>query len=190
MKHNNLISEITLEEQFKKDCKFINLTYEYLGYTGNEEWAIISELSKCELLEKYSEQVEMYIPFIYLSVEQGEAICAYNRNEDKCRKRSQNNEYGFDDITEYAHPELIQPDFIEASDRDAIYIERTQMKMQLLSEGMDCLTEKQRKCMMLRFVEGMSARDIAKEAGITHQAVEKHINAAKRKMEKVFKDFF
>ena len=64
------------------------------------------------------------------------------------------------------------------------------MKMQLLSEGMDCLTEKQRKCMMLRFVEGMSARDIAKEAGITHQAVEKHINAAKRKMEKVFKDFF
>ena len=68
MKHNNLTSEITLEEQFKKDCKFINLTYEYLGYTGNEEWAIISELSKCELLEKYSEQVEMYIPFIYLSV--------------------------------------------------------------------------------------------------------------------------
>ena len=32
------------EELFAKDCKLINLKYEYMGYTGQEKWAIVSEL--------------------------------------------------------------------------------------------------------------------------------------------------
>ena len=28
-----------LDEQFKCDCKVINLSYEYPGYTGEEKWA-------------------------------------------------------------------------------------------------------------------------------------------------------
>lgn len=55
---------------------------------------------------------------------------------------------------------------------------------------MTILTEKQRKYLTLRFIKGMSARDIAKEEGITHQAVEKHISAAIKKFEKTFGDFF
>ena len=41
------------EELFAKDCKLINLKYEYNGYTGDERWAIITELSVKELWEKY-----------------------------------------------------------------------------------------------------------------------------------------
>ena len=37
------------EELFAKDCKLINLKYEYSGYTGDERWAIITELSVKEL---------------------------------------------------------------------------------------------------------------------------------------------
>ena len=32
------------EELFAKDCKLINLKYEYMGYTGQEKWAIVSEV--------------------------------------------------------------------------------------------------------------------------------------------------
>ena len=49
-------NKLTLTEQeelFVKDCKLINLKYEYNGYTGAERWAIITELSVKELWEKY-----------------------------------------------------------------------------------------------------------------------------------------
>lgn len=51
-----MTNKLTLTEQeelFAKDCKLINLKYEYNGYTGDERWAIITELSVKELWEKY-----------------------------------------------------------------------------------------------------------------------------------------
>ena len=39
-----MTNKLTLTEQeelFAKDCKLINLKYEYNGYTGDEKWAII-----------------------------------------------------------------------------------------------------------------------------------------------------
>ena len=44
-----------LDEQFKCDCKVINLSYEYPGYTGDEKWVIITDLTEKELIEKYDE---------------------------------------------------------------------------------------------------------------------------------------
>lgn len=195
MKNNNLTvhyEQVNLEEQFAKECKLINLKYEYYGYAGDEKWAIVSELSKEELMEKYPELVEKYIPFVLLSVKQGEAINEYNRIEDKHRKRRVNNElgFGFDEVTEYAHPELIQPNFIEKQMEEDFDKERESSKMRLFAEAMNTLTEKQSKYATLRFIKGMSARDIAKEEGISHQAVEKHINAAIKKFQNTFGDFF
>ena len=86
-----MTNKLTLAEQeelFAKDCKLINLKYEYNGYTGDERWAIITELSVKELGEKYPLVIERYSPFVYLSIAQGEVIDDANRNEDKYAKRS------------------------------------------------------------------------------------------------------
>ena len=98
----------TLNERadfFKRECKVLNLRYEYEGYTGTEHWALVSELSEKELFEKYPDEIRKYIPFVLLSVEQGEVIREYNRNEDKFKKRRQNNEsgFGYDELTESEH---------------------------------------------------------------------------------------
>ena len=56
-----MTNKLTLTEQeelFAKDCKLINLKYEYNGYTGDERWAIITELSVKELWEKYPLVIE------------------------------------------------------------------------------------------------------------------------------------
>ena len=45
------------KELFAKDCKLINLKYEYTGYIGQEKWAIVSELLEQELFEKYPDEV-------------------------------------------------------------------------------------------------------------------------------------
>ena len=95
-------NKLTLTEQeelFVKDCKLINLKYEYNGYTGAERWAIITELSVKELWEKYPLVIERYSPFVHLSIAQGEVIDDANRNEDKYAKRSSRTLdcYGYDD---------------------------------------------------------------------------------------------
>ena len=64
------------QEQFKKECRIINLRYEYYGYIGNEKWAIVSELTEREIIKKYPEEIKGYTPFVLLSIEQGEAIGA------------------------------------------------------------------------------------------------------------------
>ena len=78
-----MTNKLTLTEQeelFAKDCKLINLKYEYNGYTGAERWAIITELSVKELWEKYPLVIERYSPFVHLSIAQGEVIDDANRN--------------------------------------------------------------------------------------------------------------
>ena len=134
------------KELFAKDCKLINLKYEYTGYIEQEKWAIVSELSEQELFEKYPDEVKKYIPFVLLSVEQGKAIQAYNRNEDKYRKRQNNNSdaFGYDDgTTENMHSEVSVPDFIEQQEMDDYYNRRAEEKMRLFVTAMASLTLEQ-----------------------------------------------
>lgn len=176
-------------EEFKNECKLINLKYEYgNGYTGNEEWAIITEL-----FEKYPEQIREYIPFILLSLEQGKAITEFNQNEDKFRKRSKNNGDAFgydDDLTERFHPETIEPDFFTKQELDEYESQHYQKKMELLAKAVTSLTEKQYKYLIARFIDGKSAREIAKEEGVSHQVIDRHLIAGIKKFEKVFEGFF
>ena len=57
------------QEQFKRECRIINLRYEYYGYAEEEKWAIVSELSENEIITKYPEEIKIYEPFVLLSVE-------------------------------------------------------------------------------------------------------------------------
>ena len=94
------------EELFAKDCKLINLRYEYYGYTGTEKWAIVTELAEEELWAKYPDVIGRYTPFILLSMAQGEVIKESNSNNDKYAKRAKRtlDAYGYeDDISEQFH---------------------------------------------------------------------------------------
>ncbi|MDD5905621.1 MAG: hypothetical protein PUC60_03230 [Clostridiales bacterium] len=75
-----------LDEQFKYDCKVINLSYEYPGYTGKEKWAIITDLTEEELRKKYEEIIFSYRPFIILSSVFGSVRADFIRNENKFSK--------------------------------------------------------------------------------------------------------
>ena len=91
-----------LEIQFQEECKVINLRYEYDGYIGSEQWAIISELTEKEILEKYRPIVSDYIPFIVLTPAFGEVRDEYRRNEKKHYMRSVRG-----DIIGQAFPDVI-----------------------------------------------------------------------------------
>ncbi len=183
----------TLNEEFKSECKVINLKYEYEGYIGEEQWAIVSELTEKELLEKYPDIVSHYIPFVLLSIEQGKAVYEFRRNESKFYKRSLNNEdaFGYDDeLIGVFHSEVFVPDFVEQQITEEYEENRYQLKMKLLDKALSSLTEKQYKYLIARYVANKSAREIAKEEGVSHQAIEKHLNTAIKKVKKIFEGFF
>ncbi len=182
-----------LKEEFQNECKVINLKYEYEGYIGEEQWAIISELTEKELFEKYPDIVKQYTPFVLLSVQQGKAVYEFRRNESKFYKRSKNNEdaFGYDDeLIGIFHSEVIVPDFVEQQITEEYEENRYQLKMKLLDKALSSLTEKQYKYLIARYVVNKSAREIAKEEGVSHQAIEKHLNTAIKKVKKIFEGFF
>ena len=129
-------NKLTLTEQeelFVKDCKLINLKYEYNGYTGDEKWAIITELSVKELWEKYYLVIERYSPFVHLSIAQGEVIDDANRNEDKYAKRSSRTLdcYGYDDeMSSQFHKELaiMFDDPFERAEEERLELEREELR--------------------------------------------------------------
>lgn len=156
---------------FTGELRLINLKYEYEEYIGTEKWAIVTSLSEKELLEKYADIVKSHSPYILLTIEQGNAIAEYKKNEAKHRMRSIRKGHAFDvndGNFEEHHPEVaVCEDPIEQID--------TQDKIQRLRDMLSSLPEVQKKRLIKHFFYGNSSREIAKEEGINYSAVDKSI---------------
>lgn len=171
-----------LDEQFKKDCKVINLKYEYPGYTGIEQWAIITDLSEEELEEKYEKIVTSLKPYILLSAAFGNVRNDYERNETKHRMRSLRNSHIFnfvDGDTELYHPELA------TDDTEALYLQEEEYAQ--IRSAIALLDEKQKSRVIRYFFEGKSIYKIAEEDSTSHQAISKSLANSLEKIKKFLK---
>lgn len=175
---------ITVEAQFKKDCKVINLNKEYPEYTGNEQYALISELTEKEIISMYSEQIIKYIPFLVLPKEFGEARSTYLKNEDKYRKRKIRTEsiFGIDEKTEICHREFQVDDILTVIIKESEALSEKQR----LFKGIQNLTDIQRERLIMHCVQGMTEREIAKELGkgktTIHESIESALNYLRKFM--------
>lgn len=171
-----------LEIQFQEECKVINLRYEYDGYIGNEQWAIISELTEKEILEKYRSIVSDYIPFIVLTPAFGEVRDEYRRNEKKFQMRAarKHDFYNFEDSEiELHHAELVTDDLEENFFKSE--------EEQVLRKAIKQLKPIQKERLIKYYFEGKSSRQIAKEEGVNYSKVEKSINVALKNLKKFLK---
>lgn len=168
-------------DQFKLDCKIINLKYEYPGYKGDIRWAIVSDLTENELLEKYPEEIKKYIPFVRLSISQGEVFEEGVRYENKCRMRSIRYHHCFDitdDDFERYHHELIVDDIEEE-----IIRKENAKKFQ---NALNSLNKTQKERLYKHFFCQMSYVEIAKEEGVSCTAIRLSIENAKKNLKKFF----
>ncbi len=193
------MTKLTLTEQeelFAKDCKLINLRYEYTNYTGKEKWAVVTELTKKELRKKYPDIVKRYTPFVLLSMAQGEVINESDRNDDKYEKRAKRtlDVYGYeDDISEQFHRELITPfaDPFEQAEEEQLKIEKEQLRRMEIAKVRKVLEmmkpiQKERLCKVVLL--GLSSRKIAQEEGVNYSAVDKSIAAAIKNFKKYYEN--
>ena len=190
----NLYTLAEQEELFTSECKLINLRYEYSVYVGEKLWAIITELSEEELFIKYPDIAKRYIPFVLMSVAQGEVIYEAKRNDDKYDKRNKRtlDAYGYDDdISEQFHKELIVPyiDPIEAEENARLDEEKKKqrtLEIVKVRKVLSMLQPIQKQRLLKYVIEGKSAREIAKEEGTYHSSVTKSINAAIKNFKKFY----
>lgn len=193
------MTKLTLTEQeelFVKDCKLINLRYEYTNYTGKEKWAVVTELTEKELRKKYPDIIKRYTPFVLLSMAQGEVINEADRNDDKYEKRAKRtlDVYGYeDDISEQFHRELITPfaDPFEQAEEEHLEIEKEQLRRMEIAKVRKVLEmmkpiQKERLCKVV--LMGLSSRKIAQEEGVNYSAVDKSIAAAIKNFKKYYEN--
>lgn len=169
-------NEITLEEMFKKECKIIDLFFEYDGFDGTEKYAIISDLSQTQLNDKYGEILNKYKPYIILNANIGIVFNDYFRNENKHNMRNIRScePLGYKDgQTEINHPESILPSF-----------EDKWILSEDLKQAMKTLTVLERKRIIARFFECKKLQEIADEYGCSARAVKYSIDSALKKIKK------
>ena len=181
------MTKLTLTEQeelFAKDCKLINLRYEYTNYTGKEKWAVVTELTEKELRDKYPDIIKRYTPFVLLSVAQGKVITEYQNIEAKERMRKLRTGHIFDvndgEFEEH-HPELtIEPDFVAEYERKEKYRQ--------LYAALSILTQKQKQRVYKYFFCGKSYAEISREEKVDLTTVKETIEASIKKLEKFLKN--
>ena len=186
------MTKLTLTEQeelFAKDCKLINLRYEYTNYTGKEKWAVVTELTEKKLRKKYPDIIKRYTPFVLLSMAQGEVINESDRNDDKYEKRAKRTL----DISEQFHRELITPfaDPFEQAEEEQLEIEKEQLRRMEIAKVRKVLEmmkpiQKERLCKVVLL--GLSSRKIAQEEGVNYSAVDKSIAAAIKNFKKYYEN--
>lgn len=183
LKKNNAQAEA--KKRFAEECKVINLKYEYHGYIGDERYAIVSELSEAELLEKYPDIIQMYVPFVLLSVEQGRVLEEFDRNEDKFEKRQKRDKDILrfaEDETARLHSRLIEEDFVDAIVRS----ETRRFECEVLKKAFEVLTPLQRRRVIYRYVYKKTLKEIAEQECVHLNVVDRSVHAGIEKMRRFF----
>lgn len=181
--NKGMITVLTREEMFTTNCKIFDLRREYPGYDGEICWAIATSYSNNELRLLFSDFLVPYEPFMLLSVEEGKAFKDYNKNEKKHSWRNTHcvDAFGYvDGEMELFHPELItsnlEDDFIKNIQNELLY--------ELLLK----LTEKQRKYIVLHYMDGVSIRQLALNEGVNHKTIYESIASGIKKLRKFLKN--
>ena len=179
---NNTINIEALAEEFKVECKVIKLGCEYPSYTGTEKYAIVTDLSHAQIMERYAPVAEHYCPFLLLSKAAGEIIADYKRNEDKFSKRMQKDDcYGFEDgTTELYNTEICVPDFTEK-------LYGGKMDNRIVWAAFVRLTPMQKRYVRLHIFGGKTFTQIAKDEGKAIKTVQESYSAAIKKLKKLLK---
>ena len=164
-----------------KEYELINLKFEYPGMNGGVTWAVISDLSMDELMQKYGKELLKYSPVILLSVEQGRAFKEFHKNESKHLMRNYRT-YEFlgyeDSVTEETYFDLMTKYEVNEPAISKDY--------KFLREMIEELPEVQKRRCKLYFYHGFTEEEIARIEGVDQSNVSRTLAKALENIKKFF----
>lgn len=174
------------EEKWKRIEKILNtgfiaidLVEEYGGassYVGEKAYAIATNLSEEELLATFSNELQAYKPYLLITGEMYKAIKTLEYNDERERKREALYHDSFTNADIYLIDEMSNPVQICESIQTLDYIFR---KMKQLPDYQGTRLYK-------RYILGFTAREMAKEDGVSKRAIRKSLRFGKRSIYQVF----
>lgn len=159
-----------------KQYKIYDLGYEYKKFVGSKLIAVVSNLTKEQLLSIYP-QLKERIPFVLLSEKQwgqiSSGISEFNKNEEKHRKRRERH----GDLHGYRDGETEV--FMKCVDGDTVlYQVIKNIEKEKLHKAFELLTKTQKKRIYLYFYNCYTYDEIAKKEKVDKMAVYRSIEAA------------
>lgn len=158
----------------------VDLTQEYPGWTGEEQWAVVSD---CSGINIYNHpEVKKHQPCLFMTEAQWEVIKLSRRNENKFEKRDQlyHDLFGYEDI-DIDH----NLSFSSNPVLDEIVLREIYCSIKTNSVG---LTEVQHTRTRKYYVENKTIEEIALEENTGVSKVFKSIHLANKKIEKYFSE--
>jgi|GEM_PF-354106 len=173
-----------LEKLFKEECTVINMDAEYPGNPGPIKWVIITDYTREELEEKYSEVLILYSPYEISPSATKEIIADYNRNEDKFRKRRMRSIsiFDLDENVDARCPAV--PSFVDEMERIENEEEYEQFRINIVHAALARLTDTERERLLKSVVQDKTVREIAQKEDCSFRAVAYSIERAKNKIKK------
>ncbi len=154
-------------DRFKKVCQFIVLEEEYPGWTGDEEFGIITGEEEGNLLKEFPMVMKALRPYIILDMNYGEVRKESLNNDRRHTRHRKETEslFDVDDELENHHGETARPDFAGLVD-DRIALEA----------AFTCLTKVQESRVRKHFYMDMNYKQIAASEGSTVNSVSVYLS--------------
>lgn len=173
-----------LNNQFS-EFKVLNLADNYPNLIGNVQWGVVTELSAEELAKKYSDILPDSKNYIILSPCMGDFIlrCRSEDNHAAYVAKAYYDYMGFvENVTEAIHPEtrvFTVDDHFRQQEYDNL--------IDQLNAAIDELSPIEKQRVIDHYYNGKRIGEIAREEGISHQAVSKSMALSLRKIKKILK---
>ncbi len=180
----------------RMEYQAVNLEKEYGQLLDGCKYAVASYHCKEILVEMYREELDEFSPFIYLTVDEYEAIYESQKNNNKYNIRYGRKHDGFDYDDELtAMFQEIEPSEFEINlDPLNVLLEEAEQKREKemidrLPEAIALLSDNQKRRIIKFFLEGKNTEEIAKEEGVSGKSVRTSIIRAKETMKKYLNNF-
>ena len=142
----------------RKGYRLVDLRKEYPGYTGDEIWMIITDLTEDQLIDIREIREIMHLAVV-VSTEAGCVMRQFENSERKYRKRRRASEISLDDLTDDMN----------------ILVTESCIEFGCLYEALEMLPEKQKRRILDRYINGFTVKEIAEADGCDRRAVSRSI---------------
>ena len=169
----------------EKEYKIIDLAKEYEGFTGDTQYAIVTDLTEEELEARYGEELTNFRPFVILSGEMDNVINEHKSNEEKHKQRQRRSEILFDCTNDYDSIYRL----LSVDDAITQTIKESERKrfLEFGRAALMSLTDTQRRYLVLHYYYGKSLSEIARVEGKSKTTVCKVCSSGRASFTRVFK---
>ena len=167
-----------LLNDFKADCKVVDLDKEYPNRVGKEKYLIITNADRSTFETKYNQILNSLEPYCIVGSYYLDIIRKYKANDSKHEKREKRNglQYSTDEIAENHYAEL------QSSDCADVFF--TMEMMKALYTALAQLSTVQKNRIFKRFWYNKKLCEIAEEESKSISSIVTSINDAEKAMKK------